>query len=161
MKQSDQLRFSLTRYYNVDHMLHYLFGISVGLLFFLVGVTLFTISCDSNVDSSPPILPHQDVPVIEGLIRDHADGSPVPNVSVSIDGVDSTTAVSDSLGYYYILGPISPGEHEVIFTAPDFMVKAVEVYISNLDEIRGDIDVYPSGDYHYKIELDVELYRTQ
>ncbi|MBU8932673.1 MAG: carboxypeptidase-like regulatory domain-containing protein [candidate division Zixibacteria bacterium] len=166
----------LSRYRRTSHTSHYLLGISIGFVLLIIGVSLFTISCDSSVDPPPPQDPCQGFTgnvsgelalpyyteilyTVEGIIRDHYDDSPVPNVSVSIDWIDSAVVVtSDSYGYFYIPGPICPGEYEIVFTAPGFAVQTISAYAPSLDELKGDIDVSPSGSILYPLELDVEIY---
>ncbi len=128
----------------------------------LVGLLL--VGCDDTVVEPPQAVPDWVDGSVEGIVVNALTKQGVPGIWVhytsSNAGVDTSFSIprhdsvlTDNQGYFLIAGPLSTGFYTLTFTGFNYSTYRTDVYIPTLEELKGDIDVNPSGRYPFRFSF--------
>lgn len=131
------------------------FLLVLSMMIFTLG--LFMVGCDdTTVEPAVPI-PDKVVGSIEGVVWDANTHAPLGDLYVAYwsDKFERDSVMTLDDGSFVIEGPLPSGTFTLVFSyygeeEDTYAVGYATAVIPNIDDLKGDIDVNPSGEYHYR-----------
>jgi len=117
-------------------------------------IGLFMVGCDDTTVNPPPVEIDRVVGSIEGVVLDANTHEPIGDLYViywdSTDVRDTVMAEDD--GSFLIPGPLPSGHYTIHIVDPEdgYTYGLTVAYIPTVEELKGDIDVNPSGPIYYR-----------
>ncbi len=120
----------------------------------ICAIGLSMVGCDDTTVEPPEVVADRVVGSIEGVVLDENTRSPLGDFYVVYwsNEKERDSVMTEDDGAFIIDDELSSGSYTILVNDPEegYAVGYYVVYIPTVKEVKGDIDVNPAGELHYR-----------